>query len=154
MSLAHRITHPLSPDEAIALESSEEWLSLDEQGLEEMLRQRGPKGEEQGPDEDLEGFGPGEGYSDEEGDDDDEEGGDRMEGVEMPEQARKRAEDKMAKKAAKRLERMASKVEAFVEGRGALDGAQFEECVHLSLCPTFVCRHNDRSAELTADYNM
>lgn len=102
-----------------ALESSEDWLTLDEDRFEAMLKSRGPK--EDGMDEELEGFGEGEGYSDEEDNDNDD---DAMEGVEGESS---KEEKRAAKRAAKRLEKMAKKVEDFVQGRGALDGAQFEE---------------------------
>ncbi len=109
-----------------ALESSEDWLTLDEDRFEAMLKSRGPK--EDGMDEELEGFGEGEGYSDEDNDNDNDIDNDNdedaMEGVEGESS---KEEKRATKRAAKRLEKMAKKVEDFVQGRGALDGAQFEE---------------------------
>lgn len=115
-SLAHpaplprAVTAPLPLAEASALESSEAFLTLDEQNFEEMLRSRGPG---TGGLDDLEGFGEGEGYDeamgrDEEGAPDDD-------------------EQREAREIARKLQGMAGKVEEFVLGEGALAGAEFEE---------------------------
>ena len=77
-----------------------------------MLKSRGPG---EGGLEDLEGF------SDDEEEDDDE---DAMEGVQRPP---KTEEEKQAREIAKKLEGMAEQVENFIQGRGAVDGAEFEE---------------------------
>ncbi|GAA5900978.1 hypothetical protein JCM5296_004944 [Sporobolomyces johnsonii] len=121
--LPDRIPNPatLSPSAALALEDSEDWLSLDEQGLEDILAARG------------EGRGglDDEGFSDDE--DEDEEEGEGMEGVEGGEKGAKtktqeeREGERKARRVAKRLEEMAGKVEDFVEGRGAVEGALFED---------------------------
>lgn len=100
------------------MEDDEAWLAMDEQGLEALLRERGPgegglQGEDLLSDEEL--------PSDEE---DDEEGGEKMEGVE---DERTRREERRASKVARELQGMAGKVEEFVEGRGAVDGAEFDE---------------------------
>lgn len=132
--LANRITDPasLSAADAANLEDSEEWLSLDEQGLEDILSARSSRkttGAMLG-DSDLEEDSD----DDEDEDDDDEEkgqgeGGDGMQGVEGSRTAQEKAEEKKARKAAKRLEAMAGKVQDFVEGRGAVSGALFDEYV-------------------------
>lgn len=95
-----------SPAAALALESSESWLTLDEQGFEELLKSRGPG---EGGLEDLEGFSD---------DEDEEEGGAKTE---------RTAEEQQAREVARKLEGMAEQVENFVQGRGALDGAEFDE---------------------------
>ncbi|GAA6015651.1 hypothetical protein JCM10207_008160 [Rhodosporidiobolus poonsookiae] len=119
--LSQRITSPtsLAGLDAPALaqqgwEDSEGWMALDEQGLEEILRER-------------EGGGLGE--SDLEDDDEDaEEEGEGMQGVEGAARTRpEREEERKARKVARRLEEMAGKVEQFVEGRGAVQGALFED---------------------------
>jgi len=146
LPLSNRITSPtsLTPDAASALEDAVDWMALDEQGLEEILATKSSAtgGGAQLGDSDLE---------DEDEDDDDEEDdeeeerraqGDGMEGVEGgssagagagPKGARERAEDRKARKVARRLEEMAGKVEDFVQGRGAASGALFDECVPLFL---------------------
>lgn len=101
------ITSLPSPTDALALESSEYWLTLDEQGFEELLKSRGPG---EGGLEDLEGFS----------DDEDEE----LEGGAKKERS---AEEQQARDVARKLEGMAEQVENFVQGRGALDGAEFDE---------------------------
>ncbi|GAA6029922.1 hypothetical protein JCM8097_009170 [Rhodosporidiobolus ruineniae] len=101
------------------LESSEGWMMLDEQGLEELLASReGGRGKGG-----VGGLGDSdfEDSSDGESDDEDEGGGGKMEGVEGAEA------EKKARKAARRLEEMASRVEEFVEGRGAVQGALFDD---------------------------
>lgn len=78
----------------------------------------------------LQSRGPGKGglgdldedFSDDEEEEDDEQGGEGK-GKETQEAREERA----ARRVARRLEGMASKVEEFVEGRGAVDGAQFSE---------------------------
>lgn len=115
--LSSRITSPLSPSAALALEDAEDWLSLDEQGLEEMLRSRGPGASGL---EDL--------VDDEEEDEaEDDERDDGMEGVEGEGETLEQKEERKARKAAMKLEGMASKVQEFVQGRGAVDGAEFSE---------------------------
>lgn len=99
-------------------EDSESWMAVDEQGLEEMLARRGPGGDGVVDDEDFL-----EDSDDEEGDSDADE--DAMEGVQSA--AGDKEEERRAKKVAKQLEKMAGKVEEFVEGRGALEGAEFDE---------------------------
>ncbi|KAL8276826.1 hypothetical protein RQP46_010757 [Phenoliferia psychrophenolica] len=97
-----------------ALEGSEEWLVVDEDGLEDMLRRRGPGA-----------GGLGESDLEDESDESEEEGEDGMEGVEgvgMEEKERRKAE-----RVAKKLEGMAGKVEEFIHGRGAVDGAEFSD---------------------------
>ncbi|GAA5978983.1 hypothetical protein JCM10908_002758 [Rhodotorula pacifica] len=126
--LANRIADPtnLSAADAAELEDSEDWLSLDEQGLEDILSARSSK---KGPgamlgDSDLEDS------DDDDVDDEDGEGGDGMQGVEEGEGGKtkqEKAEERRARKAAKRLEAMAGKVEDFVEGRGAVSGALFDD---------------------------
>lgn len=100
------------------LEDSDAWMQLDEQGLEDLLSSRGGGGRG--------GFGGlGESDEDEEDEEDDEEGGDEeMDGG--------KEETRKAKKAALRLEEMAKQVEGFVEGRGAVQGALFDEYVSFS----------------------
>lgn len=129
--LPNRITDPasLSAADAAKLEDSEEWLSLDEQGLEDILSARSSRktpGAMLG-DSDLEDS------DDDDDDEDDEEeageGGEGMQGVEGGRSAQEKAEEKKARKAAKRLEAMAGKVQDFVEGRGAVSGALFDEYV-------------------------
>lgn len=112
--LPTRITSRLPPSEALKIEDSEAWLSLDEQGFEEMLQSRGP------------GMGGLDDLDDEEfsSDDDDD---DAMEGVEESKDSMERKEERKAKKIAKQMEGMAEKVEEFVQGRGAVDGAEFSE---------------------------
>lgn len=97
---------PSSAD-VLAMESSESWLTLDEQGFEALLKSRGPG---EGGLEDLEGF------SDDE--DEEREGGGKQE---------RSAEEQQARDVARKLEGMAEQVENFVQGRGALDGAEFDE---------------------------
>ncbi|BGP29278.1 hypothetical protein JCM10296v2_001016 [Rhodotorula toruloides] len=115
--LPDRIANPVSltDEQAAALEDSEEWLSLDEQGLEDILQARQGKGGGLLGDGDLE-----------DSSDDDE-----MEGVEGGEQGAKskaeKEEERKARKVAKKLEQMAGKVESFVEGRGAASGALFDD---------------------------
>lgn len=110
------VTHQLSAEDALALESSESWLTLDEQGFEEMLKSKGPG---QGGLEDLEGF------SDDENEDEDE----TMDDADRPEMS---AEEIQARQVAKKLEGMAEQVENFVQGRGAVDGAEFDEYVFIT----------------------
>lgn len=97
-----------------ALEGSEEWLVVDEDGLEGMLRERGPGA-----------GGLGESDLEDESDDDDDDGDEPMEGVESESMEAK--EKRKAEKVAKRLAGMAGKVEEFIHGRGAVDGAEFSE---------------------------
>ncbi|BGP22074.1 SGT1 family protein [Rhodotorula toruloides] len=117
----NRIANPvfLTDKQAAALEDSEEWLSLDEQGLEDILHARQGKGGGLLGDSDLE---------DSSDDEDNEEG---MEGVEGGKQGAKskqeKEEERKARKVAKKLEQMAGKVENFVEGRGAASGALFDD---------------------------
>lgn len=128
--LANRITDSasLSAADATKLEDSEEWLSLDEQGLEDILSARSSRktaGAMLG-DSDLEDSDDDDDVDD---DEDEEGGGDGMQGVEGGRTAHEKAEEKKARKAAKRLEAMAGKVHDFVEGRGAVSGALFDEYV-------------------------
>lgn len=111
-----RILTPLSPAAALALEDSQDWLSFDESGFEEMLKQRGPGAGGLG---DLE---------EEDSETSDEES--EMEGVEGEEEKR---EERKARRVAEKLGGMASKVEEFVQGRGAVDGAEFSEWVLVSI---------------------
>lgn len=113
-SLPNRIISSLPSTASRALEDSEDWLSLDEEGLEDMLRARGP-GEDGLGDLDLSD-------DDEEEESDDEEG---MEGVEV--EGGDKEEERKAKKMARTLQGMAGKVEEFIHGRGAVDGAEFSE---------------------------
>lgn len=106
--LPTRVTELLDSQAALALEGSEAWLSLDEQGFEEMLKSKGPGAE-----------GLGDLSDDEEDDSDDEDGEVGKEGEEEG--------DRKARKVARKLEDMASKVQEFVQGRGAVDGAEFSE---------------------------
>lgn len=109
-----------SPGADLALESSEDWLIVDEEGLEDMLRRRGPGA-----------GGLGESDLEDDSDEEDEDGGEGMEGVEgegtgdMMEKKERRKTERVAKK----LEGMAGKVEEFIHGRGAVEGAEFSECV-------------------------
>lgn len=103
--LPTRVTELLDPQSALALEGSEAWLSLDEQGFEEMLKSKGPGAE-----------GLGDLSDDNEDESEDDEG----------EVGEEEAERK-ARKVAKKLEDMANKVQEFVQGRGAVDGAEFSE---------------------------
>ncbi|GAA5959919.1 hypothetical protein JCM8115_004905 [Rhodotorula mucilaginosa] len=126
--LANRITDSasLSAADATKLEDSEEWLSLDEQGLEDILSARSSRktaGAMLG-DSDLEDSDDDDDVDD---DEDEEGGGDGMQGVEGGRTAHEKAEEKKARKAAKRLEAMAGKVHDFVEGRGAVSGALFDD---------------------------
>jgi len=100
------------------LESSEDWLNIDEAGLEDILRAR-TAGDVGNTRFEEEGFS-----DDDEGEemDEDEEGG-KMKSKEEKEEERK------GRKAAKELERMAGKVEDFVQGRGTVQGAVFDEYV-------------------------
>ncbi|KAJ8296593.1 Protein ecdysoneless [Rhodotorula toruloides] len=119
--LPDRIANPVSltDEQAAALEDSEDWLSLDEQGLEDILQARQGKGGGLLGDSDLED-------SSDDGEDEDE-----MEGVEGGEQSGKskqeKEEERKARKVAKKLEQMAGRVENFVEGRGAASGALFDD---------------------------
>ncbi|GAA5916022.1 hypothetical protein JCM8208_007488 [Rhodotorula glutinis] len=140
LPLSTRIAHPasLTPEAASALEDAEDWMALDEQGLEEILATKSSArgGGAQLGDSDLEDED-----DDDEEDDEEEEGegraqGDGMEGVEGgsssgagggPKGPRERAEDRKARKVARRLEEMAGKVEDFVQGRGAASGALFDD---------------------------
>ncbi|GJN87800.1 hypothetical protein Rhopal_000755-T1 [Rhodotorula paludigena] len=117
--LPSRVANPaaLTPEAAAVLEDPEDWLALDEQGLEDLLQARQGKSGAQLGDSDLE--------SDDASDDEDEEGDDKMQGG--SEEKIKAAEEKKARKAARRLEEMAGKVEDFVQGRGAMDGALFDD---------------------------
>ncbi|BGP13187.1 hypothetical protein JCM10213_000233 [Rhodosporidiobolus nylandii] len=112
--LPTRITDPsilsLPPAELAqcGLEDPEDWMALDEQGLEDLLAQRGGTSSSK----------PGGQLGDSDLEDSDEEEG--MEGVEGEEGRR-------AQRAARRLEEMAGKVEEFVQGRGAVQGALFDD---------------------------
>ncbi|GAA5826266.1 hypothetical protein JCM11251_007231 [Rhodosporidiobolus azoricus] len=122
--LSDRLTRPasnLAASDLQKLEDSEEWMALDEQGLEELLASReGGRGKG--------GFG-GLGDSDLEDSSDEGEGEDESAGGgEVGAGAEgSKEEQKRAKKAAKRLEDMAARVEEFVEGRGAVQGAVFDD---------------------------
>jgi hypothetical protein len=118
-SLPHRVTSSLTPQAALALEDGEEWLALDEQGFEEMLKAKGPGAG--GLDDDL--------LDDSDDDEASDEDRDAMEGVQQEgaEKEKESREDRKARKVAKQLKGMASKVEEFVQGRGAVDGAEFSE---------------------------
>lgn len=96
------------------MEDDEDWLALDEEGFEEMLRSRGPGAG--GLEHELDDS------DDEDGDDESEDG---MEGIEG--EAAEMAEQRKAERLAKRMQEMAGKVEEFVEGRGGVDGAEFDE---------------------------
>lgn len=120
-ALSNRITSPLpSSSSLLALESPASWLHIDEQNLESLLASRGPGGDGLNADDLL---------SDEELPSDSEDDEEKMEGVEEEggERRKKSEEDRKAEKMAKRLKEMAGKVEEFVEGRGAVDGAEFDE---------------------------
>ncbi|SCV72719.1 BQ2448_4256 [Microbotryum intermedium] len=98
----------------MGLEDGEEWLSLDQDGLEELLRAK--RGFEE---EDEEMFGS----SDEE---EDEEDGSKM-NVDFDEVSMDKEEHVRAKKAARKLNRMAGQVEKFLQGKGSVQGATFED---------------------------
>ena len=104
-----------STKDLAALEDSEAWLSLTEEGLEDILRSKTSNAFDD---------------DDEEFSDDDDELHDRgeMEGVKDAQgnDVDSKA-DKKAQRMARQLERMAGKVEEFVEGKGALEGAEFSE---------------------------
>jgi hypothetical protein len=99
---------------ALGLEDSESWLEIDQAGLEEILRSREGAG----------GSLEEEGFSDSDGDD----GEDEMEDGEKTRKTKEeRDEERRNRKAAKQLEQMAGKVEDFVQGRGTVQGAVFDE---------------------------
>lgn len=98
---------------ALGLEDSESWLEIDQAGLEEILRSREGGGGGSFEDDD---------FSDSDGDDREGEGMDEVKTKE------ERDEEKRNRKAAKQLEEMAGKVEDFVQGRGTVQGAVFDEC--------------------------
>ncbi|GAA6050508.1 hypothetical protein JCM3770_005573, partial [Rhodotorula araucariae] len=127
--LPARVADPaaLGTEEAAALEDSEEWMALDEQGLEDILAAKGGgAGGGMLGDSDLDD-------SDEDSDADEEEEGDAggaregMQGVEGVDNGPTTAEDRKARRVARRLEQMAGKVEEFVHGRGAASGALFDD---------------------------
>lgn len=98
-------------------EDNTAWMTMDEQGLEDILAQRRSRGGLGFDDEDdLEDSDDDDGHED----DDDEE----MRGVSKEE---KKSAARTARKVARELETMAGRVEDFVHGRGALEGAEFEE---------------------------
>ncbi|KAI5479487.1 SGT1 family protein [Pseudohyphozyma bogoriensis] len=110
--LPTRIVTQLPQAELKGLEDTEEWLTLNEDEFEEILKRSGPG--EEGLEE----------FSDD--DEDDEDNDEDMEGVEGGEKKGVRMgsrEERMAK----RLEEMAGKVEDFVEGRGGVEGAEFDD---------------------------
>ncbi|GAA5894726.1 uncharacterized protein JCM6883_002191 [Sporobolomyces salmoneus] len=114
--LSDRIESPATLTESkvreVGLRDSEEWLEIDQAGLEEILRSRGREGASGSLEE--------EGFSDEDDDESEEE--------EMGEKTREeKEEEKRNRKAAKRLEEMAGKVEDFVQGRGSVQGAVFDD---------------------------
>lgn len=125
--LSERIDDPsaLTADRLAELEDSEDWLSLDEQGLESILSARSSRKGAMLGDSDLEDSSDED--EDEDGNEDDEDRQDGMTGVEGGKSAQEKLEEKKARKAAKRLEAMAGKVQDFVEGRGAVSGALFDE---------------------------
>ncbi|SGY66455.1 BQ5605_C004g02676 [Microbotryum silenes-dioicae] len=102
------------------LEDSEHWLGLDQDGLEELLR--GKAGFE-GEDEEM--FGSSDDDDDEEEEDGEREGG-KMK-VDFGEVSMDKEEQRRAKKAARKLGRMAGQVEKFLEGKGSVQGATFED---------------------------
>lgn len=80
-----------------------------------MLASRGPRGGDAVDDED---------YLEDSDLDEDEDENDGMEGIGKSE---KKAANRTARKVARELETMAGRVEDFVHGRGALEGAEFDE---------------------------
>ncbi|GAA5924061.1 uncharacterized protein JCM15063_005536 [Sporobolomyces koalae] len=118
-ALAQRVQNPvtLSEDKVreLHLEDSEAWLEIDQADLENILRSREPNKFEE------------EGFSDEESDG--EEVNDAMNiGEETrPKTREEREEDRRNRRAAKQLEDMAGKVEDFVQGRGTVQGAVFDD---------------------------
>lgn len=114
-ALSDRIESPATLTEdkvkALGLEDSEAWLEIDQAGLEEILRSR----------EGGAGTLEEEGFSDSE---DDASETEELAGVKSQEE---RDEERKNRRAAKQLEAMAGKVEDFVQGRGAVQGAVFDE---------------------------
>lgn len=119
--VSNRIESPATLTEekvkSLGLEDSEEWLQIDQAGLEEILKSR----EGGGNSFEDEGFS-----SDEDGLDVEDEM-DEGEGKGAEKTKEEREEERKNRKAAKRLEEMAGKVEDFVQGRGAVQGAVFDE---------------------------
>lgn len=109
---------------SLGLEDSEEWLQIDQAGLEEILKSRegggGNSFEEEGFSSDEDGLS---------GEDEMDEG----EGKGPEKTKEEREEERKNRKAAKRLEEMAGKVEDFVQGRGTVQGAVFDEWVSLAV---------------------
>jgi len=97
-------------------------LNIDEAGLEDILRAR-TAGDGQNTRFEEEGFSSDDAEDMDE--EDDEEGGKKTK--------EEKEEEKKGRKAARRLEMMAGKVEDFVQGRGTVQGAVFDECVGVSL---------------------
>lgn len=83
-----------------SLEDSEDWLAMGEDQLDEILKSRGPTSS---------AF----------------KGADAMEGVQST--GNEALEDEIARAKAERLEGLAENVQRFVEGKGELEGALFEE---------------------------
>ncbi|KAM0788022.1 hypothetical protein ACM66B_006221 [Microbotryomycetes sp. NB124-2] len=123
LSLSHRVTGSTLPsrDELSSLEDSETWLSLTEEGLENILSSKGRRNgfeEEFSDDEDEESV---------EEEEDDQGMRDSSHGPKADGLGREKAEDRKAQRMAKQLERMAGKVEEFVQGKGSLEGAEFSD---------------------------
>ncbi|GAA5832891.1 hypothetical protein JCM3766R1_007079 [Sporobolomyces carnicolor] len=114
-ALSDRIESPATLTEdkfkALGLEDSEAWLEIDQAGFEEILRSR----------EGGAGTLEEEGFSDSE---DDASETEEHAGVKSQEE---RDEERKNRRAAKQLEAMAGKVEDFVQGRGAVQGAVFDD---------------------------
>ncbi|GAA6008559.1 hypothetical protein JCM11491_003348 [Sporobolomyces phaffii] len=118
--LSNRIESPATLTEEkvrqLGLEDSEAWLEIDQAGLEEILRSR----EGGGNSFEEEGFSS----DDDNEDDEDVEG----EGTGKKSKTREeRDEERRNRRAAKQLEDMAGKVEDFVQGRGTVQGAVFDD---------------------------
>ncbi|KAK4052046.1 hypothetical protein OIV83_002340 [Microbotryomycetes sp. JL201] len=123
--LSHRITGQKMPSrtDLSKLEDSEEWLSLTEDGLENILRTKGTNGfDEDFSDDDDD---------DDDGDEDEKDERDDMQGVRDSKDRENRrgekAADQRAQRMAKHLEQLAGKVEEFVQGKGSLEGAEFSD---------------------------
>ncbi|KAK4051282.1 hypothetical protein OIO90_004763 [Microbotryomycetes sp. JL221] len=98
-------------------EDSEEWLSLTEQGLEDILQSK--QSDNNMFDEEF--------SDDDDDDDDDDEDENELEQSNNDKLHQTKKEDQRAQKMAKQLEQMVGKVEEFVQGKGALEGAEFSD---------------------------
>ncbi|KAM0755174.1 SGT1-domain-containing protein [Meredithblackwellia eburnea MCA 4105] len=117
----------LTPAQQSELESNEDWMRLDEEGLEEILRSKDENGRVKM------GLGAGDlGDSDSELESGDSEEGEEEDSGEEnmnvdADAGKEEKERKKADKMAKKLEQMAGKVEQFIHGRGAVEGAEFSD---------------------------